>query len=300
MPEEGVSSLKHSEVLRYEEIVEIVKAAASMGVSKIRITGGEPLVRPGVVDLVRMIDSINGINDISLTTNGILLADYASELAYAGLKRVNISLDTLNSDKFKKITRNGDIEKVLMGIEAARAAGLSPIKINTVIIRGFNDQEIIPLSQWALQNDLHLRFIEFMPLNDSSLLFDDKYLSSDDIKQAIFSNFSNLKQCRVTGCGPAETWSLDGGKGSLGLIEAVSHSFCGSCNRIRLTADGKLRPCLFSDAEVDLVPILRSGSLSLSADLSAHITDAVRMKPESHGNFQQVNSKSRCMNEIGG
>ena len=216
------------------------------------------------------------------------------------MNRINISLDTLKPDRFKEITRVGRIEKVFEGIAAVKAAGISPVKINVVIIRGFNDDEIVPLSEWALQNSLHIRFIEFMPMNDSSLSFNEKFLSSADIKKTVFSHFADLKPCSISGCGPSESWCLDGTEGSIGLIEAVSHSFCGSCNRLRLTADGKLKPCLFSNDEVDLLHVLRSGDSNRRAVLTDLFAAAVRKKPESHGNFRRVNNDSRCMNEIGG
>ncbi|HAK45952.1 MAG TPA: GTP 3',8-cyclase MoaA [Spirochaeta sp.] len=300
MPAEGIQRMKHSEILRYEEIEAVVRAAADLGVSKIRLTGGEPLVRPGVVDLVRILKSVPGIDNISLTTNAILLEQFAQPLADAGLDRVNISIDTLDAENFKTITRLGDIEKVFAGITAAADAGLTPIKINTVVIRGFNDHEIIDLSDWALQRGLNLRFIEFMPVNDSSFTFDEKFISSDDIREKIFEHYPDMEPCKISGSGPAVNWRRNGDAGSLGIIEAVSHSFCSSCNRIRLTADGKLKPCLFSNEEVDLIPALRDGDLDRHEQLEKLIAEAVVRKPASHRDFTRVNSESRCMNEIGG
>lgn len=300
MPEEGVARVKHSEVLRYEEIEAVVRAAAELGINKIRLTGGEPLVRPAVVDLVRMLKCIDGVDSISMTTNAILLADLAAPLADAGLDRVNISLDTLQPEAFKQITRLGDIDSVFAGIDAARKAGLSPVKINTVVIRGFNDPEIIDLAEWALQNKLHLRFIEFMPVNDSSFPFNEKFLSSDEVKKMLFKHFPDLRPCNISGSGPALSWRREGLDGSLGVIEAVSHAFCGNCNRIRLTADGRLKPCLFSNDEINMLPVLRNGSSVEHGMLKALINEAVKLKPESHKEFKGVNSGSRCMNEIGG
>ena len=300
MPEEGVERLSHSDVLRYEEIETVARAAAEAGVTKIRVTGGEPLVRPGVVGLVGLLSAIDGIEDLSLTTNAVRLGEFAGPLAEAGLNRVNISLDTLDPEQFGKITRVGRIEDVFRGIDAARDAGLSPIKVNTVVIRGFNDSELVGLSEWALENSLHLRFIEFMPVNDSSFQFDDRHLSSDDIRRTVFSRFPDMRQCAHSGGGPAVNWKREGVEGSLGVIEAVSHSFCGSCNRIRLTADGKLRPCLFSDKETDLLPVLRGGSPDVHKRIRRLIDDTIGMKPESHDNFKGIGEKSRCMNEIGG
>ena len=300
MPAAGISRMKHSDILSYEEIERIVRAAVECGVKKIRLTGGEPLVRPGIVELVRMLSCIEGIDEVSITTNAILLEELAEPLADAGLKRVNISLDTLNPERYRHITRTGDIERVFSGIDAAERAGFGPLKINTVAIRGFNDDEIISLSEWALQNDLHLRFIEFMPTHENSFHHNDSYLSADIIREQLFMQFADLKPCPVTGNGPAVSWHLEDKPGSVGIIEAVSHSFCSSCNRLRLTADGKLKPCLFSNKEVDLLDILRGDARELKTGLQRLIYQAVEMKPESHRDFKHVDDGSRCMNEIGG
>ncbi len=301
MPEYGVESLPHSAVMRYEEIAEVVGIAAeAAGITKVRITGGEPLVRPGVAELIRMVRSIRQIRDISMTSNGSLLGENAQLLVDAGLDRVNISLDTLKPERFKRISRVGNLEKVLSGIDAVIAAGLQPVKINAVVIRGFNDDEIVSMSNWALEKKLHLRFIEFMPVNDSSLPFVEKHISSEDVRERIFATFPDMKQCAVKGCGPAESWCRDGDSGSLGFIDAVSHSFCMGCNRLRLTSDGKIKPCLFSNDEVDLMPVLRGCSADRKALLAGLLRQAVMMKPESHDDFTRVNSESRCMHEVGG
>jgi cyclic pyranopterin phosphate synthase len=303
MPESGVDRLRHRDILRYEEITDVVKAAADLGVTSVRITGGEPLVRPGASELIKMIADIRGVETVSLTTNGILLQDYAQELADAGLQRVNISLDSLDPDKYRVITRNGGIERVFRGIEAAAEAGLMPVKINSVIIRGFNDHEIIDLSEWALSNDLHLRFIEFMPVNDRIFPFKDGFVSSDEITGRLFSHFDGLVKAGRNGSGPAESWIIPSSKGSVGVIGAVSHSFCGTCNRLRLTADGKLKPCLFSEDEIDLVGVLRNSSQSgpaRTAGIAGLIRLAAGRKPASHGSFDDILHKGRFMNEIGG
>jgi len=299
MPEEGVHRVLHQDILRYEEIIDIVKASAELGIKKIRITGGEPLVRPGITELIRKVSEIGGIESIAMTTNGLLLAGKAAELAQAGLDRLNISLDTLDPESYRRITRVGRIEKVFEGIEAAVSAGLEPVKINTVIIRGFNEHEVVPMAEWALGNGLNIRFIEFMPVNDKAFPFADGFVSSDDIKETLFSSFADLGEGVIEGNGPAEYWQIPGRSGSVGVIEAVSHSFCGSCNRLRLTADGRLRPCLFSDNEINLLPVLRAGE-SRAETLSALIAGAIDLKPESHGNFKNEKREGRFMNEIGG
>ncbi len=299
MPEEGVKRISHEEVLRYEEIIEIVKTAAELGIKKVRLTGGEPLVRPGLSGLISKIADIDGIESIALTTNGLLLPDMAEELANAGLNRVNISLDTLDPESYRRMSRVGRIEKVFEGIEAAVSAGLSPVKINTVIIRGFNDNEVLSMAEWALRNALNLRFIEFMPVNDSTFPFADGYLSSDEIRKTLLSGFPKMEGGLLEGNGPAECWKVPGRKGSLGVIEAVSHAFCGSCNRLRLTADGRMRPCLFSDKEINLLSVLRDPGDNKS-ELSALISHAVDLKPESHGNLKSEKHEGRFMYEIGG
>ena len=299
MPEDGVVRLRHEEILRYEEIIRIAGIAAGIGVRKIRLTGGEPLVRPGIAGLVEKLSAIDGIEDISLTTNGILLADQAEKLAAAGLRRVNISLDTLDPDKYRRITRNGDLERVFEGLEAAISAGLMPVKINVVAIRGFNDDEILPMAEWALENKLNLRFIEFMPVNDSAFPFGSGFYSSDEIREVLFGRFPDLGPDIIEGSGPAVCWSIPGVCGSLGVIEAVSHQFCGSCNRLRLTSDGKLRPCLFSERELDLVSVLRAGGPD-DEPVKNVLREAIRLKPESHNGFQSGAEEGRYMHEIGG
>jgi cyclic pyranopterin phosphate synthase len=226
MPEEGVKRLTHDDVLRYEEMLDIVKSAADLGITKIRITGGEPLVRPGITEFIGELSAVEGIDSIALTTNGLLLASMAEGLMEAGLNRVNVSLDTLDPERYHQMTRVGKIEKVFEGIEAAVSAGLEPVKINTVVIKGFNDHEIVSMAEWALKNDLNLRFIEFMPVNDSTFPFEDGFVSSDIIRDTLFERFPGMTAGSLESNGPAENWNVPGFKGSLGVIEAVSHSFC--------------------------------------------------------------------------
>lgn len=237
----SVARLPRSEVLSYEEIQRVVQVGASMGISKVRITGGEPLLRSDLSILVRMISQIEGIDDISLTSNGILLSKYAAELKEAGLKRVNLSLDTLRADRFKRITRVGRLVEVLSGIEAAHRAGLSPVKINMVVLKGINDDETIDFARMTVSHGWHIRFIELMPFvaPEAETL---KAVSAQEIRERI-RPLGELEPCEFkTGNGPARYYRLPGAKGTIGFITPMTEPFCTSCNRLRLTSDGQLRP----------------------------------------------------------
>jgi GTP 3',8-cyclase len=301
MPPDGVQLIPHEEVLRYEEIELIVRAAASLGLSKVRLTGGEPLVRLGIAELVHAIASVPGIDDLSLTTNGVLLTARAPELARAGLRRVNVSLDTLRPERFYRVTRGGDLAKVLAGIEAAQAAGLTPIKINTVVVRGLNDDEVAEIARTTLERDWHVRFIELMPLGRSADWANDGYVSTTEIKARV-ETLGVLTpaggRAPGAGNGPARYYRLPGAQGTVGFISPVSDHFCFQCNRLRLTADGKLRPCLLRADEVDLRSALRAGAgLPEVAELIAR---AVHLKPEGHGLARQESPAGRTMSQIGG
>lgn len=303
MPEQGVVWRPHDEVLRYEEIETIVRAAAELGISKIRLTGGEPLVRHGIVNLVSKIARIPGIDDLAMTTNGILLARYAQALADAGLHRVNVSLDTLDPQRFRRITRLGDLSDVLTGIEAAREAGLSPIKINTVVIRGLNDDEVADLAAKSLEADWwNIRFIELMPVGNGELMSEEweaKTVTAEEIRLRIESALGPLQPARMsTGNGPARYYHLPGGRGTVGFITPISEHFCYECNRLRLTADGQLRPCLLSDREIDLRTPLRCGADA--AEIKALIVKGIQAKPRHHHLANHVGPQRRTMSEIGG
>jgi GTP 3',8-cyclase len=283
MPEEGVPWLPHSNILSYEELITIIRAGAEMGISKIRLTGGEPLVRAGIVDFVRMIAATPGIEDIAVTTNGIFLTKYAAELKQAGLTRVNVSLDTLKADKFDNICRGkkygADISKVLEGIATAQKVGLKPVKINMVVMAGVNDDEILDFARKTLTEEWHVRFIELMPYSGQ----DGKTpsgLTAREIKKRL-DPLGKMEPYKHTyGNGPAKYYRFPEARGTVGFITALSEHFCFSCNRLRLTADGKLRPCLMSETMIDLREPLRSG---ISEDqLKELIRSAVSAKPLGH------------------
>ncbi len=302
MPEEGVVWRPHDEILRYEEIETIVRAAAELGISKVRLTGGEPLVRLGIVDLVRSIARIASVDDLAMTSNGVLLAQYADDLADAGLQRVNISLDTLDVARFRRITRCGDLGEVLAGIEAARQAGLKPIKINTVVIRGLNDDEVVALAAKSLRADWwNIRFIELMPVGNGELMsasWEREIVTAHEIRSRIESALGPLKSAGMSGGGPARYYRLRGAKGTIGFITPISEHFCYECNRLRLTADGQLRPCLLSDQEIDLRTPLREGADRLQIrDL---ILQGINRKPRRHRLDEQLPPQRRAMSEIGG
>lgn len=298
MPQKGVRLFEHKEILAYEEIVRIVGIAACLGVKKIRITGGEPLVRKNILHLISSLNDINGIEDISLTTNGILLEKYARGLAESGLNRINISLDSLRPDRYKEMTRGGDIRSVMNGIDAAEEAGLLPVKINVVPIRNLNNDEIPDFARMTLTTPRHVRFIEFMPIGARDLWNDERYIPTDEIREAA-EKIGPLIPVRLRKRGPAKYFRFDGAPGVIGFISALTHHFCGDCNRLRLTADGKLRPCLFSETEIDLKPALRKQSSDNEIERLLRL--AIEVKPEGHKIHQRDDLSSlKSMSRIGG
>jgi len=301
MPPTGVKWQSHNEILRYEEIAEIVRLTAGLGVREVRITGGEPLVRKDLPALVRMLADIPGIDDISLTTNGILLGQMVEELAEAGLKRLNISLDTLDPQKYKRITRGGDLHRVWCGIQTAEAAGISLIKLNMVVMKGVNDDDIAEMARLTLDHLWVVRFIELMPIQNQENWGDGFPLPAEAFTPLgeIYRQLEPLGLQQVdgrTGNGPALEYRLPGSKGKIGFISPLSEEmFCKRCNRLRLTADGNLRPCLMSDLEIPLRDALRSGK-----DIRPLIEKAVALKPASHGIAHQQMPSGRFMAQIGG
>ena len=295
MPPEGISLMPHGDILRYEEICLVAKAAAELGITKLRLTGGEPLVRAGLTDLVAMLSKIEGIDDISMTTNGVLLEKYAVRLNKAGLHRVNVSLDSLRPDRFRKITRMGKLDDVLKGIEAAKEAGLNPVKINMVVIRGTNDDEISHFALLTVSDAWHVRFIEFMPFVEKGKK--NRLLVPVSEMMERIEALGKLEPSLPNGAGPAKYYRLSGAKGTIGFISPVTECFCQACNRLRLTADGRLRPCLFSDDEVDLRGPLRKGATV--GGIKRLIRQAVASKPEKHKLITGVTCE-RFMSQIGG
>lgn len=253
MPEEGMEFQPHDQIMSYEEIAAILRVLAPMGVSKVRLTGGEPLVRKDLETLVHMIASIEGIQDISLTTNGIMLPSKARLLKEAGLTRINISLDSLHEERYGRITRGGHVHKVLEGIEAAYEAGLDPIKLNMVLMKGFNEDEIRDFIAMTLDRPLHVRFIEYMPIGQASDAWRDSYLPLSRVSEVCQeAGWSIQEEQGPSGNGPSRNMKVVGATGTFGLIHPVSDHFCDSCNRLRLTADGHIKACLYWSDEFNV------------------------------------------------
>jgi len=287
----------HTEILSYEEMLRFVRIAARLGVKKVRLTGGEPLVRKGVPYLLKEIGNIEGIEDISLTTNGVFLAEKILELKEAGLKRINISLDTMKRDRFAYITGVDAFDDVIGGIEKATYAGLYPIKINTVIIKGFNDDEILNFVKAAKKWNHHVRFIEFMPFGDATLWNSSEIITSKQIEDTIRAVY-NLTPSSNQDKGPARMFDIEGGSGKIGFISPVSTHICSECNRIRLTSNGMIRPCLFSDTEYDVKALLRGGKSD--EEIMAFVKEVVRVKPEKKMEMGQIRKCQRSLRSIGG
>ncbi len=302
-PKEGISLQGHDDILRYEEIIRIVSVAVKMGLIKVRLTGGEPLVRRGFIEFIAALKRIDGLQDISLTTNGILLEEFAQDIFNAGIHRINVSLDSLNKDKYFRITNGGNLDAVLRGIAKAEELGFSPIKINTVAIKGFNDDEVLEFAQLALNKSFQVRFIELMPVGQAKSGYKDDYLPATQLMQEINSRY---KLEKVTGKknrsdGPATIFRIKGGRGEIGFINPVSSHFCATCNRLRLTADGKLRSCLLNEDEIDLKKALRENCSD--AELERYIREAVLLKPKQHDlacTEEHLKKCHRNMSAIGG
>lgn len=291
MPKYGISKVSHEDILSVEEIENIAKAFVNLGVNKIRLTGGEPLVRNGILDIVERVGKLEGLKDFAMTTNGVLLKKYAKELKNRGLKRVNISLDTLKEEKYKYITRIGNIKDVMDGIEAAKEVGLAPIRINTVLIGGFNDDEIEDLARLTEKEEIDVRFIELMPIGEALKRETNKYISN----RVVLEKLPELVEVeRKDLSSPAVYYRLPNGKGRVGLINPISCKFCIYCNRVRLTAQGKIKLCLHSNDEIDIKNPLRSGH-----NVENIIVDAIEKKPESH-HLEEGMYISKKMYQIGG
>ncbi len=302
MPHDFAAWLPSSDLLTTDELITIIEVAVSQGIDEIRLTGGEPMLRPDIVEIVSRISSIENAPKLSMTTNGLALAKLAKPLVDAGLRRINISLDTLEKDVFKKMTHRDRIEDVFAGIAAAKEAGLFPVKINTVLLRGINDGEAVSLLRWALTEGLNLRFIEQMPLDAGGIWNRDQLITADDIF-AQLSAYYELTPVEDRGSAPAEEFLVNGGPATVGIIGSVSRPFCGACDRIRITSDGQLRSCLFSMTETDLRSILRSDLTSEAKNeaLISMFHSTVKAKLPGHGiNDPSFIQPTRPMSAIGG
>jgi len=300
MPEENVEFKPRNEILTFEELIRFARITSELGVNKIRLTGGEPLLRKDLPELIRELHKLNGITDIALTTNAVLLADQAEALKQAGLDRINISLDTLNDETFFRLSRRRGIDKVLEGIRAAQQVGMRRIRLNAIAIRGLTETEILPLAHFALERSLELRFIEFMPLDADDNWGSQAVLTGQEIRQVLEKEFGALLAAdRPDASQPAVDFRFASGEGRIGFINPVSEPFCDSCNRLRITAEGKVRNCLFSIAEWDARQMLRDGSSD--AELEQLIRDCVANKKPAHGiDTPDFEKPKRAMYQIGG
>jgi cyclic pyranopterin phosphate synthase len=298
MPQAGLPWLQRNEILQYGEIAAIVRAAAAVGVRSIRLTGGEPLVRPALNELVAMISEVDGIHDIALSTNGMLLEEQLDGLCAAGLSRVNVSLDTLRPDRFEAIARRPGLDRVLRGIDAALERGLG-VKINCVVLGGQNDDELADFAELTMRHAVAVRFIELMPVRENVDLQRDAYVSSEETLERIGAVRALQPVGGPAGNGPARYFAFEGALGCVGVISPLSHDYCDRCNRVRLTADGKLRLCLFGDHAVDLRGPLRAGASQ--AALSDLLRAAMAIKPERH-RLRRGSAEAglRAFSEIGG
>ena len=299
MPEAGLPWIPKPEILTYEEITGIVRAAAHVGVRSIRLTGGEPLIRRDLDQLVGMIAAIPGIDDIALSTNGLLLAAQAPALRAAGLRRVNVSLDTLQEDRFTAIARRPGLARVLAGIDAAVEAGLGPVKLNCVLMRGTNDDELEAFAALTRERAVHIRFIEVMPVTDNVDLQRNTWISSDEVLERLGALGELHSVPNPHGNGPARTFAYDGAPGTVGVISPLAHDYCDRCNRVRLSADGRLKLCLFGDHLIDLRTPLRNGEGE--GAIVELLRAAMHVKPERHHLvLGETASAMRAFSEIGG
>ncbi|MBI4673145.1 MAG: GTP 3',8-cyclase MoaA [Chloroflexi bacterium] len=298
MPETGVIFHPYAHHLTDQELVRVIGVMATLGFDRVRLTGGEPTVRPNLVEIVQAISAVPGIQEIAMTTNALRLEKIAEPLARAGMKRVNISIDTLDAERFTKITRVGKLEAVWRGILAAERAGLTPLKLNAVIVRGFNEGDIEDLARLTLDHAWDMRFIEMMPLGSIADFQIDSIVTAEEMKARVAAAFGELIPLQWNGHDPARPYRLPGGQGTLGFISSVSAPFCEGCDRVRLTSDGRLRLCLLRDDEVELLAPIRSGASD--PELRELIAHGVHHKPWGHGLAENVIAETRIMSQIGG
>lgn len=299
MPEEGLPWLRREQILRYEEIAEVVRVMAEMGLRRVRLTGGEPLVRRDLASLVRMISAVPGIDDVSLSTNAVLLAEQADELRAAGVDRVNVSLDSLRADRIDAIARRpGSAEAIFRGLDAAERVGFAPIKVNCVVMRGRNDDKVADFAAVTRERPWHVRFIEVMPTGDNLGVQADEFVSADEMLARIRETGDLRPVAGPGGNGPARYFAFPGAAGTVGVITPMSHNYCERCNRMRLTADGQLRPCLFGHLQTNLRDPLRRGE-----PLEPLVRHTLSVKPERHWLVQGSADGSgglRALSEVGG
>ncbi|HEX6924452.1 MAG TPA: GTP 3',8-cyclase MoaA [Longimicrobiaceae bacterium] len=299
MPEEGLPWLRREDLLTFEEITEIVREMAQMGLRRLRITGGEPLVRRDLPRLIELLREIPGIEDIALSTNAVLLADQAAALREAGVDRINASLDSLRPERVDAIARRaGSAEKIFAGLRAAEAVGFAPIKVNCVVMRGMNDDELVDFARITLERPWHVRFIEVMPTGDNLEISRDAFVSADEILERIASIGALSPVEGPRGNGPARYFAFAGAPGTVGVITPMSHNYCDRCNRMRLTADGQLRPCLFGEMQTNLRDPLRRGE-----PIAPLIRQTLRIKPERHwlaAGSDRGSGGLRALSQVGG
>lgn len=298
MPALGMKFQPRDELLTDDELLRLIGLFAKVGITKLRLTGGEPTIRPHVAELVRAMKAFPGIQELSMTTNALLLGRLAPALRDAGLDRVNVSIDTLNPDRFKVMTRGGRLDLVWQGIEAAEAVGMAPIKLNTVVVRDQNDIEVGEMAALTLNRPWQVRFLEIMPLEGVGDVHDEGLVTSEETQERLEARFGPLEPVDVDPADPARVWRIPGATGTIGFISPVSVPFCAACNRIRLTADGKLRLCLLRPDEADLRDVLRGGGTD--DELLRRIRLAVWNKPWGHGLAEGERSTGRGMSQIGG
>jgi cyclic pyranopterin phosphate synthase len=299
MPEEDVNFIPHNEILTYEEMLHLVRLCVQSGIRKVRLTGGEPLVRKDIILFIDRLSSIRGLEEVTLTTNGVLLKNFARDLRDCGVCRINVSMDTLSPDRFFHTTRRDLFQQVWEGIEEARSVGLNPIKLNVVGMRGVNDDEILDFARLTYKKPYHVRFIEFMPVGKDNAWLPRNFISVEEILNLVQSLGKLRPVAPKPLSGPAQSYALEGAKGEIGFIGALSNHFCDNCNRLRLTADGNLRGCLFSDNEIDIKTPLRKGNGD--GHLLDLIGNAILNKPKDHGLGEYKPRKCvRSMNSIGG
>lgn len=298
MPAVGMKFQPRDELLTDDELLRAVRLCANIGFTKLRLTGGEPTIRPHLVDLVREMKSVPGIEEISMTTNALLLSRIAVDLKEAGLDRINVSFDTLDPQRFKLMTRGGRLDLVWEGLEAAERAGLTPIKINSVVVRGHNDHEVADLAALTLDREWQMRFLEIMPMEGVGTVYDAGLVTSAETQARIEERFGLLEPVETPPGDPARVWRIPSARGTVGFISPISAPFCAHCNRVRLTADGKLRLCLLRNDEVELRDMMRNGASD--ADLERELRGGIWRKPWGHGIAEGDLNIGRGMSQIGG